>query len=198
MHLLLMLLHLRRKGMVMNLQRRCRRAALQMVLLLLLRRRGMTRMGMHSRMMLGVRVLLLQVEVRMGVRVVGMVLGRGHMLRRLLLLMLRRRRWMLVKVLQLLLLLKMLLLLLLLLMLLLKLLLVLFGESRIGQLFPGGGPGQDRFFIGRADVVHGALKFDNRTAKNENDDATVLSVADSSAKIFAYTSGTSSELSISF
>lgn len=196
MHLLLMLLHLRRKGMVMNLQRRCRRAALQMVLLLLLRRRGMTRMGMHSRMMLGVRVLLLQVEVRMGVRmgvrVVGMVLGRGHMLRRLLLLMLRRRRWMLVKVLQLLLLLMVLLLLLLLLMLLLKLLLVLFGESRIGQLFPGGGPGQDRFFIGRADVVHGALKFDNRTAKNENDDA------NSSAKIFADTSGTSSKLSISF
>lgn len=170
---------------------------MQMVLLLLLRRRGMTRMGMHSRMMLGVRVLLLQVKVRMGVRVVGMVLGRGHMLRRLLLLMLHRS-WMLVKVLQLLLLLMVLLLLLLLLMLLLKLLLVLFGESRIGQLFPGGGPGQDRFFIGRADVVHGALKFDNRTAKNENDDATVLSVADSSAKIFADTSGTSSELSIPF
>lgn len=155
-------------------------------------------MGMHSWMMLGVLVLLLLlVKVRMGVRVVGKMLGRGHMLRRLLLLMLRRRSWMLVKVLQLLLLLMMLLLLLLL-MLLLKLLLVLFGKCRIGQLFPGGGPGQDRFFIGRADVVHGALKFDNRTAKNENDDATVLSVADSSAKIFADTSGTSSKLSIPF
>lgn len=107
------------------------------MLLMVLLLRGMTRMGMHSRMV--------RVRVRM-----GMVLGRWHMLRRRLLLLVRCHRRMLMVVLQLLLLLLMLKL------LLLKLLLVLFGECRIGQLFPGGGAGKDRFLIGRADVVHGA------------------------------------------
>lgn len=137
-----------------------------MLLMMWLLLRRMTRMGMHSRMVLGVLgMMLLLVRV-------GMVLGRWHMLRRLLLLLMSCHRRMLMVVLQLLLLLLMLLLLLKL--LLLKLLLVLFGKSRIGQLFPGGGAGQDRFLIGRADVVHGALNFDNRTAKN--DDA-IFSVA---------------------
>lgn len=135
-----------------------------MVLLLLLRR--MPRMGMHSRMVLGVwvrvRVVLLWVRVRMRV---GMVLGRWHMLRRLLLLLMRR---LLMMVLQLLLLL--LLLVVELLLLLLKLLLVLLGESRISQLLPGGGTGQDRFLIGRADVVHGASNFDNSDSEKRRRD----------------------------
>lgn len=132
-----------------------------MLLMVLRLLRWMTRMRMHSRMVLGVLgmvLLLVRVGVRMGV---GMVLGSWHMLWRLLLLLMRCHRRMLMVVLQLLLLLLLLMLLLLLKLLLLKLLLVLFGKSRIGQLFPGGGAGQDRFLIGRADVIHGALNFRN-------------------------------------
>lgn len=124
------------------------------MVVLLLVRVDLQRRNRRSRLMM----LLLLGRVRMHwMRVVGMVRGGRDMM---LLLVLRRRMMMKVLLLMLLLLLKQLLLL-----LLLLLLMVLFGESRICQLFPGGWPGKDRFLTVGADVVHGSFSFDNKTAK---------------------------------